>query len=234
MERRYAAKPVPNASTTEAALDAMDADELRALIRDIIPRLDESTHAQLVNILVDRAARNSSGWIPVGPSAVVVADIQAFAEMAARVGYAEPSEVDAYLHQGSNAFLGKDYQAASQIFGTLLVPMGRLEIHVGQDEMIDEVLGIDVQACAAQYVVSMYMTATLKNRGQAVLAAIREMQGIVSFWTPLRDMERVTIEVLPEFENFLEQWRAIVEEQAGNKQDSRGGRRLESIPGSLQ
>ena len=37
MPRRRLAKPTPDASMTEAALDAMDADELRALLRDIIP-----------------------------------------------------------------------------------------------------------------------------------------------------------------------------------------------------
>ena len=36
MARRSVVKPTPDASVTEAALDAMDADELRALIRDMI------------------------------------------------------------------------------------------------------------------------------------------------------------------------------------------------------
>ena len=59
MARRHGAKPTPDASVTEAALDAMDAGELRALIRDIIPWLDEAAHARLVNALVDRAARRA-------------------------------------------------------------------------------------------------------------------------------------------------------------------------------
>jgi hypothetical protein len=48
--------------------EVMDAEGLRALIREIIPWLDESVHARLVNALVDRAARSASGWVPDGPT----------------------------------------------------------------------------------------------------------------------------------------------------------------------
>ena len=213
MGRRAAAKPTPDTSTTEVALDAMDATELRALIRDIIPWLDESTHARLVNALVERAARNASGWVPDGPNAAVVADILAFAEAAARVGYADPSEVDDYLRKGSNAFLRKDYRAALEIFRALLIPIGNVDIDLGQHEMLDEVLGVNVADCASQYVVSMYMTATPQNRGTTVLSAIDDMQGVGHFWEPLREMERVTVEPMPELDLFLGQWRNLVEER---------------------
>ena len=97
---------------TEAALAAMDAGELRELIRDILPWLDEPTHARLVNALIDRAARNASGWTPETPTEQAVNEIVAFAEAATRIGYADPSKVDDYLRQGSNAFLAKDYRTA--------------------------------------------------------------------------------------------------------------------------
>jgi hypothetical protein len=72
----------------------MDAEELRALIRDIIPWMDASIHARLVNVLVDRAARNPSGWVPTGPTEAIVANIVGFAKAAKRVGYADPSDID--------------------------------------------------------------------------------------------------------------------------------------------
>ncbi|MBK8481859.1 MAG: hypothetical protein IPL40_11880 [Proteobacteria bacterium] len=196
---------------TEAALEAMDAGELRALIRDIIPWLDEAVHARLVNALVDRAARNPSGWAPAGPTDARVADIVAFAEAATRVGRADPSDVDDYLRQGSNAFLGKNYPAAFRIFRALLLPIGNVESDLGQHEMLDEVLGVDVAACASQYVVCMYMTATPQNRGKAVLSAIDEMRGIGHFWEPLRELERVAVEPLPELDDFLSRWKPLVE-----------------------
>lgn len=80
---------------------------------------------QLVNALVDRAARNNaSGWIPDGPTSDAVDEIVRFAEAAQSVGYAYPAAVDNYLGQGSNAFLAKDYRAAFRIFHALLIPMG--------------------------------------------------------------------------------------------------------------
>jgi hypothetical protein len=195
---RYRSKPTPDASTTEAALDAMDADGLRALILEMIPWFDDVLHARFVNALVDRAARTTPNWAPKAPDSAQVGEIQQFAEAAKRIGYAEPSDVDAYLRQGANAFLAKNYAAAFQIFRALLIPAGHGEFHLGQDETIDEVLGIDPATCAAQYVASMYMTATPKNRGKAVLSAIDEMHGIGHFWEPLRELERVAIEPLPD------------------------------------
>lgn len=206
-------KPAPDASSTEAALDAMDADGLRALVREMLSWFDEALLARFANALVDRAARNGSGWVPQGSTDAVVKEVEAFAEAAKRVGYAEPSEVDAYLRDGSNAFLAKDYAAAFQIFRALLIPVGNVDIDLGQHEMLDEVLGIDPATCAAQYVASMYMTATPKNRGKAVLSAIDEMHGIGHFWEPLRELERVAIEPLPDLDEFLVQWKSLVEER---------------------
>ena len=223
MARRYATKPTPDSSVTEAALDAMDVQELRDLIRDIIPWLDEATHTRMVNALVDRAARNRSGWVPSGPTNQVVADIVAFAVAAGRVGYAQPWDVDEYLRLGSNAFLSKDYRAALQIFRALLIPIGDGEIDLGQHEMFDEVLGVDVQACAAQYVVSAYMTSSEQNRGKAVLSAMDEMLSVGLFWEPLREMERVAVEPLPEFDSFLAQWRTLLEERVARELNSDWG-----------
>ena len=209
--RSYRSKPAPDASLTEAALDAMDADELRSLIRDMRPWFDEALQARFANALVDRAARNPSGWVPAGPTDAEVAEVVAFAEAATFVGRADPSDVDDYLRQGSNAFLGKNYLAALRIFRALLLPIGNVDIDLGQHEMLDEVLGVDVATCAAQYVASMYMTATPKDRGKAVLSAIDEMHGIGHFWEPLRQLERVAVEPLPDLDDFLVQWKPLVE-----------------------
>jgi len=211
--RGYRSKPAPEASITQAALDAMDADGLRALIREMLPWFDDVLQARFANALVDRAARNGSGWVPQGPTDAVVKEVEAFADAAKRVGYAEPSEVDAYLRDGANAYLAKNYAAAFQIFRALLIPVGNVDIDLGQHEMLDEVLGVDPAACATQYVVSMYMTSASKNRGKAVLSAIDEMQGIGHFWEPLGELERVAIEPLPDFDDFLVQWKALVGER---------------------
>lgn len=205
----------------DGALAAMDAGELRELIRDITAWLDEATHARIVSAIVDRAARNSSGWTPAAPTGQAVEEVVAFAEAVARVGYADPSDVDDYLRQGSNAFLARDYETASQILRALLLPIADGEIHLGEDEMVDEVLGVNIAECAAQYVVAVHMNAATESRAEAVLAAIDEVHGIGHFWEPLCQLERVAVEELSDFEEFLPAWAALVEERAGKK--SQGG-----------
>jgi hypothetical protein len=143
--------------------------------------------------------------VPAGHTEALVGDIVGLAEAAMRISYAEPWEVDDFLREGSNTFLGRDDRAAAQIFRALLIPRGEGDFHVGQDEMVDEVLGTDFQACATQYAISTYMTAMMQNRGQAVLSAIVEMRGIGYFSEPLREMERVAVEPLPELDAFLAQ-----------------------------
>lgn len=80
----------------------------------MLPWFDEALLARFANALVDRVARNGSGWVPQGPTDAVVKEVEAFAEAAKRVGYAEPSELDAYLRDGANAFLAKNYRRPSK------------------------------------------------------------------------------------------------------------------------
>jgi len=119
----------------------MDAAELRDLIGELLLELDDVAYNRALSGIIDRAAHAGSGWAPPGPSADAVARIVAFADAARRKGYAEPAEVDDGLREGSNAFLGRDYAAAAAIFGALLPSLGNGEIHIGQHEMVDEVLG---------------------------------------------------------------------------------------------
>ena len=84
-------RPGERDAVVDAALDAMDAPHLRELIRALIPWLDDATQARLMNEVVDRAARASSGWIPATPSDRREEEIEAFAAAARRVHQADPS-----------------------------------------------------------------------------------------------------------------------------------------------
>lgn len=211
MPRRREQGPNPEPSEVDAALAAMGADELREVVRDMLIELDDRAHRRVVGSLIERVARGTSNWAHPGPSEAIATEIVAFAEAAQRTGYADPSEVDDYLRQGSNGFLSKGYPAAARIFRALLPPIGDGEIDLGQHEMVDEVLGTDVSACAAQYVVSVYMTSTRDERATAIGEAIDEVQGVGHFWEPLREMERVAVEPLPDLDDFLPKWRARIE-----------------------
>lgn len=113
-------RPETGDAVTDAALDALDADELCALIRELLPWFDDRLHARFVNAVIDHAARNPSGWVPAPPGDAIVAEIERFADAAQRTGYADPAEVDARLRVGSNAFLARDYAGTYRIFHALL------------------------------------------------------------------------------------------------------------------
>jgi len=210
MSRRRHPAPEPARNDADAALATLSADELREVVRGMLLELDEKAHSRVMSALIHRAARSGSGWTPAALSDDEVAAVLAFAKAAQRVGQADPSEVDEYLRRGSSAFLRKDYPAAHRIFGALLRPIGEGEIDLGQDELVDEVLGADTGECAAQHVVSAYMISPPAERADAVRAAIDEVHGVGHFWEPVREMERVAVEPLPRLDDFLRAWRALI------------------------
>jgi len=225
-------------SVVDAALDAMDAEQLRELVRALIPWLDDATQARLMNEVVERAARASGSWAPSTPDNQRVEEIEAFVAAARNIHQADPSDVDDYLREGTHAFLARDYAAAVRIFRALLIPIGEGDIDLGQHEFVDEVLGVDVDACAKQYVVAMYMTASPKSRARAVCSGIEEVQGIGYFFEPLRDIERVAVEPLPDFDDFLTQWCVLVEERVASagksSRDRRGHSWLREVVSRIQ
>ena len=202
----------------DAALAAMGTEELRELVREILSDLDERTHGRVVDSLISRAARGGSGWTPAALGDNDVSEVLAFAKAARRIGHADPSEADEHLHRGCCAFLRKDYAAAHRIFGALLPPIGDGEIDLGQDEMAGEVLGIDPAECATMYVVSAYMISAPAQRAEAVWSALGEVRGVGNFREPIREMERVAVEPLPQLADFYPLWRAaVVQRTAGTR-----------------
>jgi hypothetical protein len=219
MKRRNYSAPKSGLSNIEGAVAALNAEDLRDLIRAVICRLDDKEVSWFANAIIERASRGRTGWQPSGPTDEGVAEVLAFAEAAKRTGYADPSEVDDYLREGSNAFLGGNYHAATRIFRALLLPLSEGEIDLGQDEMFEEALGVDAADCAAQYIVAVYMTSAPDRRADAVFKAIENMREVGSFLNLLEEMERVEVEPLTDFDVFLLQWRALVQEAVKDERD---------------
>lgn len=156
----------------EQALDALSAPELRAVVRGILDDVDEDVRTTLVDRLLAQATRGSSRWKPARPSPRIVADAQAFAEAARRVGQADPDDVTEHLRRASKAFLAGDHASARAVFDAIPPPVASVDIDLGQHELVEEVLGVDAQVCVAQYVASVYTTTPLPDRVDAVLRAI--------------------------------------------------------------
>lgn len=207
-------------SDLDTALATMSAEALREVVHEVLLKLDGRAHARVVASLIARAARTGAGWAPAPVTGGQVAEVLAFVKAAERIGQADPAEVDEYLRRGSAAFLRKDYASAHRIFGALLPPIGEGNIDLGQDELVDEVLGADIAECAKQHVVSAYMLAPVADRAEAVRAAIDEVQGGGHFWEPLRELERVAVEPLPGLAAFLPRWRDLIASKPVGKRSS--------------
>ena len=205
----------------DAALTALSADELRDVAREMLGELDDKAHSRVLNSLIDRAARNGSGWMPAAPRRDDIAEVLVFVRSAKQVGYAEPSAVDEHLGRATIAFLRRDYGAAFNMFGALLPPIAEVEFDLGHHESVDEVLGSDPWDCAVRYVVSAYMLSPPSGRTAAVLAAIHQVHCLAPFWEPIQDMERVAIEPLPGLAEFLREWRTLIEQASTRASSSK-------------
>lgn len=201
------------AGDVDSALAALAADDLRAVVRQLLLELDDRAHAHAVAAILRRAADAGSGWAPAALGDADVTDAIAFVDAARRIGSADPGDVDAHLLRGTAAFLHKNYHTAHRILGALLRLIAEGEIDLGEHEVVDEVLGCDPRECSMQYIVATYMVADPSRRAEDVRAALDEVGAGRGLWEPIRQMERTAVEPLPDLATFLLHWRAVLAEE---------------------
>ena len=184
----------------------MTAPELRALVRAVLDELEDEQRGRVVDSLMTRAVRGDAGWKPTRPSSRIVNDARSFADAAQQVGHADPDDVSEHLRLASKAFLAGDHASARAVFEALLVPISIVDIDLGQHELVDDVLSVDVHTCVAQYVTSVYTTTPLPDRAGAVFKAIENVKPIGSVLNPIGEMEGVSAGALPDLGAFLPRW----------------------------
>jgi hypothetical protein len=204
----------PDPDDIGPALEALGPGALRAVVRAALLELDGRPYRRVVDLVMESAVRAGTGWAPPPLGQRAVADALAFVKAAMDDGDADPSDADRFLGLGSTAFLRGDYPAAHRIFAALLPPIGNGEIHLGQHELVDEVLDVDPWQCAAQYLVATYMASDPAKRAAAVRSAIDQICGVATFSEPIEAMERAAVEPLPELDHFLKRWRNLVAREA--------------------
>jgi hypothetical protein len=193
-------------SDVSTAVEAMSADELRTFVLDALRRLEDEPRAQLEDVLLQRAARGTTGWRPSVPSQTIVGEIERFVEATRHVGHADPTDVDKYLRQGVKASLAGDQPAARSILGALLASIAEAGVDLGQHEIVDEVLTVNMRDCAARYIVAVYCTTLPDDRADAVFKAMGTVDGLAYLSEPIAAMEGVAVDPLPQLTQFLPRW----------------------------
>ncbi|NOK08239.1 hypothetical protein [Corallococcus exercitus] len=143
-----------------------------------------------------------------------VDDVERFAAAAQRAGWADPSKVDDALQLGITASLAGDHASARAIFRALLIPMSDGDIDLGQDELAQEVLSVDLHDCATRYLAAVYMTTPVAARADALVAALDEANGLSYFSDPIKELQAALGGTLPDLEAFLPAWIARIERDA--------------------
>jgi hypothetical protein len=184
----------------------MTAPELRSFVRTVFAGLDDDQRTTITDSLMARATQGHAAWKPSRPSTRVVDEVCAFADAARRVAYADPDEVSDCLRHGTRAFLAGDHASARAVFEALLLPVAQGDINLGQHEMVEEVLHVDLHVTVAQYVTSVYTTTPLGGRANAVYSAITHVEGVATLANPIGDMEGVSAGALPDLGTFLPRW----------------------------
>ena len=148
----------------DRALEAMSAPELRAAVRAVLDELDEDVRASVVDTLIGRATKASSGWGPARRSQRIVEEAKSFADAARHIGHADPDDVTEHLRRATKAFLSGDHASARAVFEAILPPIASADIDLGQHELVEEVLEVDARACVAQYVASVHHDSASQSR----------------------------------------------------------------------
>jgi hypothetical protein len=196
------------------ALAALSADELREFVRTALARLDDGPRGELEDLLLQRAARAASGWKPAAPSTAFVEEAKSFIAAARRAGQADPSQVDHFLRQALTASLAGDHTSARAVFEVMFGPVGQGDIDLGQHELVEEVLTVDLHECVRRYAASVYLTTPIADRADALVDATETASELAHMQDPITDIEAAIGHQLPELDLFLPLWIARLERVA--------------------
>ena len=203
VRRRSGLRPVQSVETDLVrALEAMTAPELRAFVRGVLDELSRATRSRyrLVDDPCSQGLEAESSVFPNRQRCQIIRGRRSTG------GHANPDDVSEHLRLASKAFLAGDHASARAVFEALLIPLSTADIDLGQHELVDDVLSVDVHACVAQYVTSVYTTTPLSDRAGAVFKAIEKVKPVGSVLNPIGEMEGVSAGTLPDLGAFLPRW----------------------------
>lgn len=206
--KRARQHPTTAKSDFDAALEFLEADALRLLVRNLALDLDTAARDELSDLVLERAAR--SGWRP-GRDAGVAIRAAAFAKTATKTGFADPEGVDRHLRSADRAFFACDYETARGAYQPLFEMLGRGDVDLGQHELYEDVLTVGLHASATRFLAATVVVSDPSARVDALRAALQSVRDVARFHTPLREIERVLDGKLPDESAFLRGWASKLE-----------------------
>lgn len=213
---RYRGRAVRERPThnLDEALAALSADELRAFVRDAFDQLDAGPRGELEDLLLVRAVRGGAGWKPAAPSPAFVDEAERFIAAARTVARADPSDIDDLLRRALTASLAGDHVSARSVFETVLDPICQGDIDLGQDEVVDEVLSVDLHECGRRFMTAVYVTTPLGERVDALIAAHELAHDVSYAHDPIEEIAKALDGQVPGLEAFLPLWIERLEAEA--------------------
>lgn len=128
-------------------------------------------------------------------------------------------EVDEYLRRGITASLAGDHAIARRVFEALLLPIAEAEIDLGQHEMVEEVLSVDLHDCVGRHLLAIYLETPVRARVDAIVTATEKVNGLGALIEPVRAMEEALGHALPESDAFLDAWIKRLESSSSGKDE---------------
>lgn len=208
-----------NIQTLRMELKQFGADELRALIVELVQHGDYKTAKWIGEVVEKKFVKRRANQKRTAPNSAKVKEMLAFADKVVRNGYADGDEIDEYFAFASKAFMAGEYRDCVQLYSKLLPAVSSYEMDMGYYESIDEVMETNLEQCAGEYAVSVYLTAGKKDRAKAVFGALLDFDDAASIFEPLSEMEQVYGGELPEMDSFLPDWKKFLENWSAYESD---------------
>lgn len=194
----------------ESAIDVIDAESLRALVRDLALRASATDRAWLVDELMRRARRQVAGWKPPGSDQRLLADVAECIRRTARYD-GSPAEVDDLLRRAARSLIAGDAAQARTAYDQLFPVLLDGEISLDYDELLEEVLEVDLLDAALCWLAATYLTTRFAERPMALLRVLDQTWRMAAVTTMLDGMQRVSGQPLPDLDEFLPQWIAALD-----------------------
>ncbi|HEU4412214.1 MAG TPA: hypothetical protein VFS43_43630 [Polyangiaceae bacterium] len=220
----------------EAALGALSREQLCEFLRSYARSLDEAGRRAFDEALVlfDRGA--GSGLFPISrrdPS--LLGDIQDFIREAQGEGEGgDFFEFDELLERIANVFERGDYGSACAAYEALLGAVASAATaSKDYDDLAAEIFTTMMSDASARYLVSLYETTSENERAQAIWAALEGPARVGHLHEPLSTLERYAQDPLPDFDGFVSQWVALLEDKVRQSRRAPAPAEREATPERL-